>query len=103
LEAYILDWLNLLVRWATWSSASAWYGASLYFIWLDYRLEPVKRSEDRTKASRANCGRSTDGGFYRAQNSPSRRRCSPKRCTGSRGRPTDFNHGFSPCWCCSIT
>jgi uncharacterized membrane protein len=39
LEAYLLDWLNLLVRWAHVIVGIAWIGASFYFIWLDNHLE----------------------------------------------------------------
>jgi uncharacterized membrane protein len=39
LETYLLDWLNLLVRWAHVIVGIAWIGASFYFIWLDDRLE----------------------------------------------------------------
>jgi uncharacterized membrane protein len=39
LEPYLLEWLNLLVRWAHVIVGIAWIGASFYFIWLDNRLE----------------------------------------------------------------
>jgi uncharacterized membrane protein len=39
IEAYLLDWLNLLVRWAHVVVGIAWIGASFYFIWLDNHLE----------------------------------------------------------------
>jgi uncharacterized membrane protein len=39
LEAYLLDWLNLLLRWAHVIVGIAWIGASFYFIWLDNHLE----------------------------------------------------------------
>jgi uncharacterized membrane protein len=39
IEAYLLDWLNLLVRWAHVIVGIAWIGASFYFIWLDDHLE----------------------------------------------------------------
>jgi uncharacterized membrane protein len=42
LEAYILDWLSLLLRWAHLVVGIAWIGASFYFIWLDNHLEPSK-------------------------------------------------------------
>jgi uncharacterized membrane protein len=41
-EAYALDWLNLLVRWAHVVVGIAWIGASFYFIWLDNHLEPSR-------------------------------------------------------------
>lgn len=37
-EAYILDWLNLVVRWVHIITAVAWVGASFYFNWLLNRL-----------------------------------------------------------------
>jgi uncharacterized membrane protein len=39
LEAYALEWANLLLRWAHVVVGIAWIGASFYFIWLDDRLE----------------------------------------------------------------
>lgn len=40
MESYLLEWLNLLLRWAHVIVGIAWIGASFYFIWLDNRLEP---------------------------------------------------------------
>ena len=42
MEPYLLDWLNLLVRWAHVIVGIAWIGASFYFIWLDNHLEPAQ-------------------------------------------------------------
>jgi len=39
MNAELLDWLNLVVRWAHVITAIAWIGASFYFIWLDLSLE----------------------------------------------------------------
>ena len=39
MEAYFLDWLSLLLRWAHLVVGIAWIGASFYFIWLDNHLE----------------------------------------------------------------
>jgi len=39
-EAYIVDWLSLLVRWLHLIAGIAWIGASFYFVWLDNSLEP---------------------------------------------------------------
>ena len=39
LEAYLADWLSLLLRWAHIVVGIAWIGASFYFIWLDNHLE----------------------------------------------------------------
>ncbi|MBC7802567.1 MAG: urate hydroxylase PuuD [Candidatus Parcubacteria bacterium] len=40
MEAYLLDWLSLLLRWAHLVVGIAWIGASFYFIWLDGHLQP---------------------------------------------------------------
>ena len=40
MEAYLVDWLSLLVRWAHFVVGIAWIGASFYFIWLDNHLDP---------------------------------------------------------------
>jgi uncharacterized membrane protein len=62
LEAYLLDWLNLLLRWAHVIVGIAWIGASFYFIWLDNHLEPAKdpRLAGELWAIHG-------GGFYRAE------------------------------------
>jgi len=39
MNAELLDWLNLVVRWAHVITAIAWIGASFYFIWLDLSLQ----------------------------------------------------------------
>jgi uncharacterized membrane protein len=62
LEAYLLDWLNLLLRWAHVVVGIAWIGASLYFIWLDNHLEP---STDPRLAGEL--WAIHGGGFYHAQ------------------------------------
>ena len=36
---YILDWLNLLLRWAHVIVAIAWIGSSFYFVFLDFSLK----------------------------------------------------------------
>jgi len=62
LEAYLLDWLNLLLRWAHVVVGIAWIGASFYFIWLDNHLEP---STDPKLAGEL--WAIHGGGFYRAE------------------------------------
>ncbi len=62
MEAYLLDWLNLLLRWAHVIVGIAWIGASFYFIWLDNHLEP---SGDPRLAGEL--WAIHGGGFYRAE------------------------------------
>ena len=38
MDAILLDWVNLLVRWFHMIAGIAWIGSSFYFIWLDLSL-----------------------------------------------------------------
>ena len=38
--AGLLDWLNLLLRWAHLGFGIAWIGTSFYFVWLDSTFTP---------------------------------------------------------------
>ena len=40
MDAYLLDWANLLLRWAHVIVAIAWIGSSFYFVFLDNSLTP---------------------------------------------------------------
>ena len=62
MEAYLLEWVNLALRWAHVIVGIAWIGASLYFIWLDNHLEP---SPDARVAGEL--WAIHGGGFYRAE------------------------------------
>jgi uncharacterized membrane protein len=62
LEAYLLEWLSLLLRWTHVIVAVAWIGASLYFIWLDNHLEPASRPELAGELWAIH-----GGGFYRVE------------------------------------
>ncbi|HYT47365.1 MAG TPA: urate hydroxylase PuuD [Burkholderiales bacterium] len=62
MEAYLLDWLNLVVRWAHIVVAIAWIGASFYFIWLDDKLEVSGEAELAGELHAIH-----GGGFYRVQ------------------------------------
>ena len=64
MEAYLLDWVNLLVRWAHVIVGIAWIGASFYFIWLDDHLEPPKSGDQRLSGE---LWAIHGGGFYRAE------------------------------------
>lgn len=48
MEAYIVDWFSLIVRWLHLITGIAWIGASLHFIWLDNSLqEPPQWKKDK--------------------------------------------------------
>ncbi len=67
MEAYVAEWLNLIVRWAHFIVGTAWIGASFYFIWLDNRLEAPKLAADRDQGVGGELWAVHGGGFYRAQ------------------------------------
>jgi uncharacterized membrane protein len=65
LDAFIADWLNLLLRWLHFITGTAWIGASFYFIWLDNHLrapQSPRAGEDLAGEVWAVHG----GGFYRS-------------------------------------
>ena len=62
MEAHILEWVNLALRWAHVIVGIAWIGASLYFIWLDNHLEPSKDARLAGELWAVH-----GGGFYRAE------------------------------------
>ena len=41
MEAHLLEWLNLSVRWVHMITGIAWIGASFYFVWLENNLNRV--------------------------------------------------------------
>ncbi len=66
MEAYIFEWLNLLLRWAHLIVGIAWIGSSFYFIWLDTNLNrPPHNPEDEAVAG--DIWSVHGGGFYHAQ------------------------------------
>jgi uncharacterized membrane protein len=65
-EAYLLDWLTLLARWAHIVVGIAWIGASFYFIWLDNHLE-AQRGPASDPLIAGELFAIHGGGFYRAQ------------------------------------
>ncbi|HEX6156846.1 MAG TPA: urate hydroxylase PuuD, partial [Burkholderiales bacterium] len=62
MEAYLLDWLTLIARWAHIVVGIAWIGASFYFIWLDNHLEQAREPGFAGELYAVH-----GGGFYRAQ------------------------------------
>ena len=67
MEAYLLDWLNLLLRWLHVITGVAWIGASFYFIWLDNHLEAPRDPADDAKGVGGEVWSVHGGGFYHAQ------------------------------------
>ena len=67
MEAYLTDWLNLLVRWLHMITGIAWIGSSFYFVWLDDHLEAPKNDADEDKGVGGELWSVHGGGFYHAQ------------------------------------
>ncbi len=65
-DAYILDWLNLTLRWAHIITGIAWIGSSFYFIWLDARLNVPPRDPESPEVA-GDLWAVHGGGFYHSQ------------------------------------
>jgi len=65
-DAYILDWLNLILRWAHIITGIAWIGSSFYFIWLDARLNVPPRNPESPDVA-GDLWAVHGGGFYHSQ------------------------------------
>ncbi|MCC9595407.1 MULTISPECIES: urate hydroxylase PuuD [unclassified Rubrivivax] len=67
METYLLDWANLLLRWAHVITAIAWIGSSFYFVFLDSSLEPPADPELKRKGVDGELWAVHGGGFYNPQ------------------------------------
>jgi uncharacterized membrane protein len=67
MDAYALDWLNLLIRWIHLIVGIAWIGSSFYFVWLDNSLLPPKRTADADEGVGGELWAVHGGGFYHVQ------------------------------------
>jgi uncharacterized membrane protein len=64
MEAYLLDWANLLLRWAHVITAIAWIGSSFYFVLLDNSLSPPEHADLKAKGVDGEMWAVHGGGFY---------------------------------------
>lgn len=63
MQAYLTEWLALLIRWIHVIAGVAWIGASFYFIWLDNHLrEPPQWKKE--KGIKGDLWAIHGGGFY---------------------------------------
>lgn len=67
MEAYVLDWVNLLLRWAHVVVAIAWIGSSFYFVFLDNSLLKPEAPELKDKGVDGELWAVHGGGFYNPQ------------------------------------
>ncbi len=70
MDAYFLDWANLLLRWAHVITGIAWIGASIHFVGLDNSLTPPEDEKDRAKGVGGELWAVHGGGFYHQQKYP---------------------------------
>jgi uncharacterized membrane protein len=85
MESYIVDWLNLGIRWLHFISGVAWIGASLYFVMLDMSLSPPKNPADAKRGVFGELWAVHGGGFYQSQ----------KFLVGPKGEPLSENLHWS--------
>ncbi len=64
---YLLDWANLLLRWAHVVVAIAWIGSSFYFVFLDNSLTPPQDPALKDKGVTGELWAVHGGGFYHPQ------------------------------------
>lgn len=77
MDAYLLDWAGLLLRWLHLVAGVAWIGASFYFVMLDNALRTPARPQDAARGVHGELWAVHGGGFY----------CSQKFLSGPRGEP----------------
>lgn len=67
MEAYLLDWANLLLRWVHVITAIAWIGSSFYFVFLDNNLLKPNSPDLLEKGVDGAMWAVHGGGFYNPQ------------------------------------
>jgi uncharacterized membrane protein len=66
-DAYLADWLDLLLRWLHVVAAIVWIGTSFYFVALDSHLLPPRKPRDSGEGVGGESWEIHGGGFYRIQ------------------------------------
>ncbi len=64
MDSYIIEWLNLVVRWIHVITGIAWIGASFFFNWLDSQLTPPENPEPKVEGE---LWMIHSGGFYQLE------------------------------------
>ena len=67
MEAYLLDWANLLLRWVHVITAIVWIGSSFYFVFLDNNLQRPTSPDLLEKGVDGAMWAVHGGGFYNPQ------------------------------------
>ena len=66
-DPYLVDWLDLTLRWLHVIAGVVWIGTSFYFVALDNHLAPPKRKEDADEGVAGESWEIHGGGFYLVQ------------------------------------
>jgi uncharacterized membrane protein len=64
-DAYLVDWLDLLIRWLHVVAAIVWIGTSFYFVALDSHLLQPRKPRDSDEGVGGESWEIHGGGFYR--------------------------------------
>ncbi len=64
MESYVIEWLNLVVRWIHVITGIAWIGASFFFNWLDSQITPPENPEPKVEGE---LWMIHSGGFYQLE------------------------------------
>ena len=67
MDTYLLDWVNLLLRWTHVIVAIAWIGSSFYFVFLDNSLTPPVDPKLKEQGVGGELWAVHGGGFYNPQ------------------------------------
>jgi len=67
MDTYLLEWINLLLRFAHVITGIAWIGASFYFVFLDLSLTPPTDPQLKAKGVDGELWAVHGGGFYHPQ------------------------------------
>lgn len=67
MQAYVLEWLQLVLRCLHVITGIAWIGASFYFVWLDNHLQKPRSKETLDKGVDGELWAVHGGGFYNPQ------------------------------------
>jgi uncharacterized membrane protein len=66
-DPYLIDWLDLVLRWLHVIAGIVWIGTSFYFVALDNHLDPPKRPADAEAGVAGESWEIHGGGFYLVQ------------------------------------
>jgi uncharacterized membrane protein len=67
MQAYVLEWLGLVVRWFHFTAGIAWIGASFYFVWLDDNLNRKVTAAEAGRGVNGELWGVHGGGFYHSE------------------------------------